>query len=265
MKFGEKHKFLLNFRNRFALRFHMFAILGCTACSGVLASKLLLLAGLNNIAIRYPLSVLLAYLVFFLCIKLWLGYVRPKRSHSGESHISDWIDLPDIPSSGGGRIFRYQPGGGHFGGAGASSTYDAHAPGIADHTGAMGDAASGAADGSGNILGEAAGSALDGEGGVAAIVVLAVLAALLATILGSTVYLIYEAPVILSEAAFEGFLAVSLIKGARTMDAGDWVGNIFSTTWKPFLITLIMALIAGVAIHHYFPGATRLIEVLKRG
>jgi len=243
----------------------MVAILAATVCSGVLASKFLLSVGLGSLAIRYPLSVLFAYLVFFLCVKLWLFYVRPRR-HTGDSRLSDWLDMPDFSGSGsgcssGGRgITPFDPGGGQFGGGGASSSFDLTDVGIMDHVGAVGEGASGAADGLGDIVGEAAG-ALGDEGGVAAIVVITALAALIATILGSTVYVVYEAPVILSEAAFEALLAASLIKGTKRIDAGDWVGSVFATTWKPFVVTLIMAWVAGCLLSYYYPGASRIADI----
>jgi hypothetical protein len=52
------------------------------------------------------------------------------------------------------------------------------------------------------VAGETA-SVLGKEGGIVAMVVLAVLAAIMAVVIGTGVYLVYEAPVILSEAAFE--------------------------------------------------------------
>jgi hypothetical protein len=269
MGFQKKSHFVRDIRKRFALRLHMAAILIATACSGVLASKLLLWAGLDSLAIRYPLSVLFAYLVFFVCVKLWLVYVTPKK-HTGGSLLSDWLDVPDLVgsgsggSSGGGGIPPFRPGGGQFGGAGASRSFDLPVAGITEDSGVVGEAVSGAAGGLGDAVGEAA-SALGDEGGIAAIVVVAVLVALVATVLGSTVYVIYEAPMILSEAAFEGLLAATLIRGTRKIDSGDWVGSIFSTTWKPFLVTLIMALVTGSLLNYYFPEASRIVEILRRG
>lgn len=78
---------------------------------------------------------------------------------------------------------------------------------------------------------------------------LAVLAAVVAAILGSAIYVVSEAPIILSEAAFEGLLAASLVKKARKIDDEDWIGSIFKTTWKPFATTLTVALIAAFILH----------------
>ncbi len=66
MKLTRKAEFVRDLRGRCSLRLHMCAILAATGCSGVLASKVLLALGLTSLAIRYPLPVLLAYVVFFL-------------------------------------------------------------------------------------------------------------------------------------------------------------------------------------------------------
>lgn len=262
MKSNKKTRFLKNFRERFLLRFHMVAILSATACSGFMASKLLLTVGLKSTLVRYPLSVLIAYLFFFLCIKLWLLYVMPDKK-PGRSRSGDWFDIPDLSGTGGSGITDFHSGGGQFGGAGASSAFEVNAAEAAISPGeAVGETASGATEGIGSAVGEAAG-ALGDEGGLAAVVVGVVLLALIATILGSAGYLLYEAPVILSETAFEGLLAASLIRGTRNISSGDWVGSIFRSTWKPLIFTLIMAMIAGGVLHHYFPEAKRLSDVFR--
>jgi hypothetical protein len=117
-------------------------------------------------------------------------------------------------------------------------------------------------DGVGDVVGEAAG-ALGEEAGVVGILVLTVLAAVVAAILGGAIYLVSEAPVILSEAAFEGLLAASLVKKTRIIDDEDWIGSIFKTTWKPFAATFAVALVAGFILHSYFPEATKLSEIFE--
>ncbi len=256
------------FRNRFALRFHMFAILAATACTGVLASKILHYAGLDTVIVRYPLAVIVAYLFFFLCIKLWLIYVVPSENDDG-SRVSDWLDLPNITGggsgSGGGNVSTFSPGGGQFGGGGASSSFNLNAVPTANPGSAINSAASETVKGLGETAGDAVGRALGDEGGFALLAVVIALIALVATVLGSAAYLVYEAPMILSEAAFEGLLAASLIKSVKTMKEGDWTRSIFASTWKPFLLTLVMALIAGGVLNYYFPEATRITDVFKMG
>lgn len=241
----------------------MSAILLATALSGVLASKLFLVLKVENFVIRYPLAVLFAYLIFFLCIKLWLWYVAPRKKTS--TNLADWLDIPKPSSSGsgGGNVPSFHGDGGEFSGAGASASFDVHSTVLSETPIApISEGSSGIVDGVGGVVGEAAG-ALGEEGGIIGIVIIAVLAAVVAAILGSAIYVISEAPIILSEAAFEGLLAASLVKQARIIDDEDWIGSIFKTTWKPFATTFAVALIAVFILHTYFPEATKLSEILK--
>ncbi len=94
-------------------------------------------------------------------------------------------------------------------------------------------------------------------------VVFALLAAIMAVVVGAGVYLVYEAPFILSEAAFEFVLAASLIRGTRRIDSADWMGSVFKTTSIPFAITLALTFLAGYLMHHYFPVVTRISELFS--
>lgn len=59
-----RKKFISTLKNRFSLRLHMTLILLATSMAGVLASKGLFVVGLHNVALRYPVAVLCAYLAF---------------------------------------------------------------------------------------------------------------------------------------------------------------------------------------------------------
>lgn len=262
MLLKRKDTFTRDFKQRHPLRFHMSAILLATGLSGVLASKLFLILQIDSLVIRYPLAVLIAYLIFFLCVKLWLWHVTPRRV--SESRWTDWVDFPSSsPGGSGGDLPSFHGGGGDFSGAGASASFDVDASIVSETPIAhVSEGASGIVDGVGEVVGEAAG-ALGEEAGVIGIVVLAALAAVVATLLGSAIYMIAEAPIILSEAAFEGILAASLLSKVRIIDDEDWIGSIFKTTWKPFMATFAVALIAAFILHVYFPEATKLSEVLK--
>jgi len=89
--------------------------------TAVIASRLLLVAGVHSLMIRYALTVVGAYAVFFVLIRAWIAYVtRTAASDPG-------LDLPDVAPGGGGGPGgggEFQPGGGQFGGGGASGGYD---------------------------------------------------------------------------------------------------------------------------------------------
>jgi hypothetical protein len=103
-------------------------------------------------------------------------------------------------------------------------------------------------------------SAIDDEKGC--LIALALLA-VAAVIFGAGLFLIYQAPLILSEAAFQAILAGSLARRAKRLEQGDWMGSVFKATWIPFALTLVMAIAGGLIIHCCFPGVTRISELFK--
>src|SRR5262245_49743302 len=125
----------------------MSLILGGVVLAGVATSKLLLLLGLGSIGTRWVVAVILSYLAFFVLVRLWVADAAPgvKRTRGGLD-----VDLPiDLAGSSGGRpsLDPLRAGGGRFGGAGASASFE-------------GDAAPGAGGGGGS-----GGSSGGGSGG----------------------------------------------------------------------------------------------------
>ena len=84
------------FRGQYALRLHMTLLVGATAGAAAVISKLLLLAGMEQMKLRYPLAGLLAYGVFLTLIRVWLWYVaglRTRRTDRGDLDLPDWPDV----------------------------------------------------------------------------------------------------------------------------------------------------------------------------
>ena len=258
---GQKKTFLQRFRESHSLRLHMTAILLATACSGVLASKLLLFVRVENFAIRYPIAALVSYLVFFACIKLWLVALAP--TSRGNTSGFDVLDIPAGGSGSGSGNAPFSGGSGEFAGGGASGDFELKAVGVPLAADSMSDAAEDAGSGVGDVFGGSVGDVLGDDGGLGVIVAIAVLAVVVAAVLGASAYVIYEAPVILSEAAFQGLLAASLTRRTRAMAQGDWAGSVFKATWKPFSCMLAVVTVAGLLLHGYFPEATRLGDIFR--
>jgi hypothetical protein len=258
-----RQTFMRRIQKRFFLRFHMSLILLATALSGVLSAKLMLLLHVENIVIRYPLAVLAAYLAFFCFVKLWLRYVATTRLLKGTGSSGDILsDLPNLSgssgSSGAGPSFR-GGGGGSGGGGGASGGFDgtmtnAQAMVVPPSSGTTGSS-SGALDNAGNAVS----GIFDDDS-----IVLIALAILLAATLGGAIYLIYIAPHILSEAAFDFLLGTSLIRSYRKMNQPDWMGSVFHDTYKPFLIVLVIAVGVAWVIHAHDPNITKLSDIFSR-
>ena len=212
-----KAKFVRRFQKRFLLRFHMSLILLATCLSGVLFSKLFLYLGVHGPLIRYPLVATLAYLLFFVFIKLWLWYVstttETKTRQTVDAVVENTTDLAPGPfplfSKTSPTLETFTGGGGNFGGGGASGSF-----------GEAGDAVSDLAKGAGETVGDKVDDLvpdLDENLGAA----LLVLGVLLAVIFGAGIFLFYSAPTILGEAAFEFVLAGSLVKRTKAMDNPD--------------------------------------------
>lgn len=260
---------------RFFLRFHMSLILGAVVLVGLLASKALLGLGVTSMPLRYPLAVLVSYAIFFACVRAWIWYVTPAYRPALEIGMDfdlgggagDLLDsVASLPgkgaSAGADQAFR-MGGGGDFGGGGASDSWSAPSP--------SGGASGGVRLGLGSSGGSWAGSG--GSGGswfdfdlgddAGVVVVLIAFAVLLAVIFGAGIYLVYQAPVIIVEAAFEVVLASGLVKASRKMDRLGWMGSVFKSTWIPLAIVLVTTVVFALIAEGICPEATKIADVLR--
>jgi hypothetical protein len=259
-----RHKFLARFAKRLPLRFHMSLIVFATVGTGILTTWGLHSIHMENVAIRYPLTVLVAYGVFFLVLKLWLKYASYTLNLKTGNDLSPDLSnaLPDFPLS---DFTVAKPGdhlldnftgfrGGGSGGGGALRSFGEASPTSSGN--GIGDIV---ADGAESVV-----SGLDDEAGIAVLVIMAILAMILAVIFGAGIYLIYEAPAILSETAFEFILAASLVRRTRSIVQADWVGSVLKRTWLPFALTMLLTLVAGLLIHAYFPDVTSIAALYSK-
>jgi hypothetical protein len=255
----KKERFIRRFRNRFLLRFHMSLILTATCLSGVLFSKLLLVLSVRDPLIRYPLTAILSYLLFFLFIKLWLWYVsttgRQKAVDTADAVMktADVVGFPEdlvgLQPVSAAKAFAGEGGG--FGGGGASGSFGEAAEAVAGATKEAGKSVCG--------IGDLVPDLDEGAG-----FVLVVLGVLLAIIFGAGLFLIYSAPTLLSEAAFEFLLAGSLVKKSKKMDDPDWMGSVLRATWVSFAVVLAISLAAGWVLHVYCPDVVRMSDLFNR-
>lgn len=252
--------------HRFFLRFHLSLILGFSFAIGLLATKGLLLLGLESLLLRWPMAVFAAYGGFLLGIRVWLAYIGLGR-HLGdedeESVVDGALDVADFgfysgggnSGSGIGAGLRVPelPGGssGSFGGGGASSDF---AP-LAEAGGSLGDSLP-SVDLPDLDLGGA-------DDGCLPVLVLLAIAALLLAVFGVGVYVIWQAPFLLAEAAFEAALAAGLIRSAHRITDPGWIGGTIRASWKPLLWVLTITLLAAAVVEHYVPQARTLMEAVR--
>jgi hypothetical protein len=253
---------------RFLVRFHVALILAVSFAAGLLATRLFLQLGLETMHWRWPLALLAAYGAFLLALRLWLSYVGLGRYLERETSLD--IDITDLEFSGGGGssgsgsagsgLFDWageaigKAGGGRFGGAGASG----------DFSSLVGSDA-GASSGGGSGLGLPEFDLPDlGDDGVVPLVILGLILALLLAVFGVGVYLIWQAPLLLAEVAFEAAMAAGLVRSVRKVGDPGWVGGALSASWKPFALILVLSISAAVLAEKFAPEARTLPQAVHQ-
>jgi hypothetical protein len=248
-----RKRFKRQFAKRVFTRLHMLLILLGTIFSGVIFSKVLLIAGLDHLIARLIFVLVFAYVCFFILMKLWLHYLtKPYRRSKRTDSLLDAADvitsIPDFSPTNG--VQKISGHGGQFGGGGASGVWT-EAEGITDTASTVSETA---AESTGEAI-----SGLADEGGL----ILIPLFILLIALFGGSIYLVYEAPIIFSEAAFELVLATTLIKKAKSIDNPNWMGSVFRATWPAFALTFVITIVAGWTLMSYCPQAIKITDAFR--
>jgi hypothetical protein len=214
----------------------MSAILAATIGGGLLLDRTFLHFGFDHMGWRYALSVLGAYGLFFLLVRMWVWYaagVALQLRLLQDVDVSNGVDFIPGPGGGGSVDVGFTGfHGGDAGGGGASSSFDA--PDVSLDL------------------------SIDVDEGIWILVVLAIL---LAVICGAGGYLIWMAPEILPEVALECAIGAGLVKQLKEPEAG-WAGRLLWKTWIPLAFVLAAAFFAGVFIQNTCPGATHVRAAL---
>lgn len=221
-------------------RLQMLLLVTLTGASGFVASYILLHAGFVEMWLRYLASFGVAYLMFLLLLWLWL-----------RTRAEDYVDLPNIsglPSADSGHSATcYSGKGGDFGGGGASGSFDAPSESIS----VLGDS-----EGS---VGETLGTAAQAEEFAIPLVVLI----LLATMIFSSLFMIYSAPVLFAELLVDGVLSTSLYRRLRGLERHHWLETALRRTALPFALTAAIVSASGWGMALYAPGAHSIGEVIS--
>ncbi|CAN7535024.1 hypothetical protein LJR039_003682 [Pseudorhodoferax sp. LjRoot39] len=133
-------------------------------------------------------------------------------------------------------------GGGDFGGGGASAAFDGPSADGAP-LGALGDAASAAA-----------------EGDELAVPLLAI--ALAVGLALASLYVVYIAPVLFAEVLVDGALSYALFRHLRGQDPAHWLASTVRRTVLPFAATAVFVALVGAAMAAYAPGAQSIGQVM---
>ncbi|MFZ2492716.1 MAG: hypothetical protein WA208_14645 [Thermoanaerobaculia bacterium] len=239
-------------KKRFLLRFHMSLILMLTFLAGIVATRVLLALEVNRLWLRYAIAVFAGYAVFLAAMRVWLWYVGvAARRMEGASRPDIPLELFDAVLTVGDFDLPDVGGGGRFGGGGATGSWESSPP-LQLAASASKPVPEVGSEGLGSFF------SIDLDDGVF-LVVLA-LAAVLAIAGG---YLVYAAPGIMAEAAFDAVLAAALVRRARKVDAPGWVGSVIRATAIPFLAILAISTFAGWYAQRACPTATRLRDAIN--
>lgn len=205
-------------------RLAMGFIAALTAASGLLASYLLLWAGLASMPLRYPLSVAIAYLAFLFFLWCWLHWDR-RDDDANEDAADLALDIADHGST-----TTYEP----------VSAHDSSVPDTAD-----------------------AGFDLpDGEGAIIGLVIVAAVALFAAIFAAFSI--ISVAPVLFAELLVDVALAGGLYRHVRGIDRERyWLKTALARTFWRFTGVAALAAVAGWAIALFVPGADSVGDLLR--
>jgi hypothetical protein len=221
-------------------RTQMFLIIAITGLSGFIASVLLFYSGVSEMAMRYPIAIAVAYLLFLVQLWIWL-------------YAGDTLDANGLDSGGGhGETGHgFEGGGGQFGGGGATGHWDS-APAFDDSSSsfdAVGDSLSPAVD------------VADGEGCVV-VVVVAAIAILAGGLFLSAFYLVWGAPALLGELLVDAALSYGLYRNLRKQHREFWLFTALRRTAWLFLLVAVLASLVGMGLAKWAPGSRTLGEAM---
>ena len=204
------------------------------------------------------LAVACGYLSFLSFVRVWIAYQtrnwsfgrrkpEERRTFDGNLDLPSFdgnLDLPDLSALGdlaGSAGQAFSGGGGEFGGAGASASFDVD----------LGSNDSGASEALGAV-----GSA--DEGLPILIAVIAVLGGLIA--LG---FVVYSSPVLFAEVLLDVAVLGAVYKKNKRHQRSHWAAGVLGRTYKPMLVLAVFAAIFGFAVQSLAPKETTLGAVLK--
>lgn len=218
-------------------RLQMTLLVALTGLAGFTASYLLLHTGFVVMWSRYLLSFGIAYLIFLVLLWVWL-----RSSSDDYADIGDLTNMIPSPADSGKTAMHYSGHGGDFGGGGASSAFDAP-----DDGGAVGE-----------VVGEAAGGVAQAE--EFAIPLIAII--FLLSLLLSTFFMVYSAPVLFAELLVDSVLSASLYHRLRGLETRYWLETAIRRTVWPFLLSALTVSALAWVVSLYMPGVHSIGDII---
>lgn len=225
-------------------RVQMGLMVALTGGFGWLASFLLLHAGMDGMAWRYPVALGLAYLFFLFLLWLWLRGMADDTADIVDLATSLPMPQGNLPSP------RFASGGGgDFGGGGATGSF-----------GEAGESVETALDSVSTVgdVGKLASSV--GDSDELAIPLIAI--CLVAGLAMASFYVVYLAPSLFAELLLDGALSYTLYRRLRRIERKHWLDTAVRRTILPFGVTALFLCAMGAAMAAYAPGARSIGDVI---
>lgn len=205
-------------------RLQIMIILGLTGVAAFLVSAVLLRLGVTQMVVRYPVAIAAAYGVFIMLIGLWLWLQSspPDMDDLTEGVLDGGLRNVDLTSTGGGSV--------NLAGMNTPSVSSGGGSGI-DLPGIGVD--------------------LDLDDLIWVVLAIVVLIAGLLAIF----YIVYIAPILLTEVLVDGLLAAGLYKTVRDVEGRHWMMTVLRKTAIPAGLALVFFAIAGFCVQMIEPEA----------
>jgi hypothetical protein len=232
-------------------RLQMSGLLALTGAAGFLTSFSLLELGVDSMAVRYPVAVIAAYAVFLLLLRVWLWMQR-----DGSWDAGDLVDWTEVAVDGAGAVAEglggLTRGGGSFGGGGTSASFEAPRVPIPRV----------AAPKSGGGGGKGFGFSLDlDEGGIVVLIAVLILAV---AALGTALWVVWSAPVLLAEVLVDGLVLTGLYRRLRRgPEPTYWLLGAVRRTWLPALVAAALFCLSGWMLQKAVPEARSIGPAVK--
>jgi FtsH-binding integral membrane protein len=215
-------------------RLEMAFLVIVTGLAGFLASFALLHAGVQSMALRYPLAVGCAFIALLLQLWLWLRLRQDWRE--------DLVDAAaDLASGGSDRPSGIEGHGGTFDGGGASANFDV--PGS-------------------DLLGSSVEAAASAEEAAIPLFALIGIAAVALSMVLLAFSLVSTAPFLFAELLVDGAMSATLYRRLRHLPRRHWTQAAVRRTIVPFVLSALFLAAVGFGMAWAVPGAHTVGEFL---
>jgi hypothetical protein len=220
-------------------RLEMAFLVLVTGLAGFIASYVLLRAGIDSMALRYPLAVGCAFLAFL--FQLWLWLRLRHRWHRDLVEVMAQLPGGGSGSTGEAAARTFSGHGGTFDGGGASANFDV--PGS-------------------DLLGSSVEAAASAEEAAIPLLALIGIAAVALSMVLLAFSLVSTAPFLFAELLVDGAMSATLYRRLRHLPRRHWTQAAVRRTIVPFVLSALFLAAVGFGMAWAVPGAHTVGEFL---